>query len=88
MYNTPAGERVLRGAERRLFVESLGMMVDHLSTGDCDFEVAIFDNLQRNQKVAALYTIARALLCSDSPAPRLTAVVEGTVASVYSVDWT
>jgi hypothetical protein len=83
MYNTPAGERVFRGAERRLFVESLGMMIDYLSTGDCDFEIAIFDNLQRNQKLAALRSIARALLCNDSPAPRLTAVVEGAVASVY-----
>ena len=66
MYNTPAGERVLHGAERRLFVASLAMMIDLLSTGDFDFEVAIFDNLQKNQKIAALHTIACALLCNVS----------------------
>ena len=83
MYNTPLGIRVLQGAERRLFVESLAMIVDNLSVVDGPFEVAIFDRLQRNQKIAILHTMARALLCGQEPVPRLTAPIEAAVATVY-----
>ena len=34
MYNTPVGVRVLEGAERRLFVESLAMLIDDVSLED------------------------------------------------------
>lgn len=83
MYDTPAGVRVLQGPERRLFVTSLGMIVDLLRSDDFTVDVALFDTLQRNQKIAVLHTIAHALLCDETPAPELTAVIEGAVASVY-----
>jgi hypothetical protein len=85
MYHTPAGDRVLRGAERRLFVHSLAIMVDLLtdSDGDCEFGTTVFDTLTQNQKVAILYKAARCLLCPDEPMPRLTAVLEGAVGTVY-----
>jgi hypothetical protein len=83
MYDTPAGVRVLQGPERRLFVTSLGMIVDLLRTDDFAVDIPVFDELQRNQKVAVLHTIGHALLCDDTPAPDLTAVIEGAVASVF-----
>lgn len=83
MYNTPFGERVLAPAERRLFVTSVGMMLDLLSTDEYDLGIPVFDNLQLSQKIAVLHTITHALLREDVPAPDLTAVIEGGVASVY-----
>ena len=83
MYRTPHGERILLGAERQLFEESLGMMVDYLSDDDCEFGVPLFDELQRGQKLFALYHAARALLHPDEPPPELTAFIEATVAVVY-----
>ena len=83
MYNTPAGIRILQGAERRLFVESLAMIVDDLSVGDGPFDVAAFGNLQRNQKIAVLHEVAKALLCDEEPAPELTASIEAAAAMVF-----
>ena len=83
MYDTPAGVRVLQGPERSLFVTSLGMIVDLLRTDDFAVDIAVFDDLQRNQKIAVLHTIGHALLRDDTPAPDLTAVIEGAVASVF-----
>ena len=83
MYWTPAGERVLTGAERRLFEESLGMIVDLLSDTDADFGVRAFDELQRGQKLFVLYRAGRALLSPDEPMPELTSFLEATVAAIY-----
>jgi hypothetical protein len=83
VYRTSEGERILLGAERRLFEESLAMMVDLLATGDCEFGVQVVDELQRGQKLFALYRAARGLLQPDEPPPELTAFLEGAVASVY-----
>jgi hypothetical protein len=83
VYRTPNGERILLGAERRLFEDSLAMMVDRLSVGDYEFGVQVFDDLQRGQKLFALYRAARGLVHPDEPPPELTAFLEGAVATVY-----
>ena len=59
------------------------MMVDMLADGDVEFGVPSFDQLQRNQKLVALYRSARALLRPNEPVLKLTAVVESAVATVY-----
>ncbi len=46
MYHMPDGDRILLGAERRFFVESLGTIIDLLATDDMEFGVAPFDELQ------------------------------------------
>ncbi len=83
MYNTPDGNRVLQGAERQLFVESLGMLVDMLTLDEFSTDIQILDGLTPNQRIATYHTVARALLVEDELSPELTAVVEGAVASVY-----
>jgi hypothetical protein len=59
------------------------MMVDSLRDNDCEFGVQVFDELQRGQKLFALYRAGRALLRPDEPAPELTAYLDGAVASIY-----
>ena len=83
MYLTSKGERILLGGERRLFKQSLAMMVDHLSVCDGDFGVPTFDQLQLGQRLYALYRASRALLVPDEPPPEITAFLEAAVASVY-----
>lgn len=83
MYNTPVGVRVLEGAERQLFVASLATIVELLSLGDASFVRGPLDGLQTNQKITALHTVARALLCEDEPPPELTATIEAATAAVF-----
>lgn len=83
MYNTPVGVRVLEGAERRLFVETLAMLIDDASMEDEPLDSGPYYGLQRNQKIFVLHTVARALLFEDEPAPELTASVEAAVAAVF-----
>ena len=83
MYPTTHGERILLGAERRLFETSLGMMVDHLSIDDGDFGVDAFDELRLGQKLFSLYRAGRALLDPDEPLPERAAFLDATVAAVY-----
>jgi hypothetical protein len=83
VYPTPIGERVLLGAERRLYEESLAMLVDGLSMSDADFGVPVFDRLQLGQKVFSLYRAGRVLLDPDEPARERTAFVDAAVATVY-----
>jgi hypothetical protein len=83
MYNTPDGIRVLQEAERRLFVESLAMLVDMLRLDELPTDIQVLDDLTQNQRIATYHAAARALLAEDEPPPALTAVIEGAVASVY-----
>jgi hypothetical protein len=83
MYKTPDGIRVLKGAERRLIVEALAMIVDQLGGDEFLSEIPVLDDLTRNQKIAVYHAAARALLADDEPPPALTAVLEAAVASVY-----
>ena len=41
MYRTPDGIRVLMGAERRLFVESLGLLVDMLTLDEFSTDIQL-----------------------------------------------
>ena len=86
MWWTPDGERILQGAEARLFREALGMVVDMVRDdheGLWQFGAPPFDNLQPNQKLAVLAQVGTALLREDQPMPRLTAVLEAAVGAVY-----
>ncbi len=86
MWWTPDGERILQGAEGRLFREALGMIVDMVrddNEGLWQFAAPPFDKLQPNQKLAVLAQVGSALLREDQPMPRLTAALEAAVGAVY-----
>ena len=88
MWWTPAGERILQGAEAKLFRDALGMIVDMVRDdheGLWEFSAPPFDKLQPNQKLAVLAEVGSALLQENQPMPRLTAVREAAVAAVYEV---
>lgn len=83
MYSTPKGDRILEGAERRLYEESLGMIVDFLADGDAQFGLPAFDQFQHGPKLYALYRSGRALLHPDEPVPERVAYLEAAIATVY-----
>ena len=88
MWWTPDGERILQGAEGRLFRDALGMIVDMVrddAEGLWQFGAPPFDKLQPNQKLAVLAEVGSALLCEDQSMPRLTAGSEATMGTVYEV---
>jgi hypothetical protein len=83
MYHTPEGNRILLDAERLLFSECAGMIVDMLDEGYYASDFQAFEELPRNQKLAVLYRAVRALLHPSEKPPKLTAFLEAAVASVY-----
>jgi hypothetical protein len=88
MWWTPDGERILQGAEARLFRDALGMVVDMVrddEEGVWQFGAPPFDNLRPNQKLAVLAQVGSALFREDQPVPRLTAFEEATVGAVYEM---
>jgi hypothetical protein len=84
MWHTHDGDRVLRGAEAKVFAESLldlaqfGISVD----GDSWTGITVFDSLAYHQKIAILHQVADALFRESVPMPELTAVLEGGVGAV------
>lgn len=86
MWRTQYGDRTLVGAEAVLFAEALSSLLDEATSGTVDdYEVGIecFDNLTFGQRVSVLSIIGYGLLRTDTPAVRLTAVLEGTIAAVF-----
>ncbi len=88
MWRTSEGERVLGGAEWDLFREGLAGIwddIDHSLENEDSFccGITAFDHLQRNQKLALLALVGKALRDETVPMPALTAHTEGTVAAVF-----
>ena len=90
MWWTPDGERILQGAEARLFREALGTLVDMVRDDDeglWQFDAPPFDSLRPNQKLAVLAQVGTALLQENEPMPRLTAVLEAGVGATRTTTW-
>ena len=85
MWHTNCGDRTLEGAEARLFAEALWDFVSELELDEGDYEVGleVFDRMTYGQKVSVLSIIGAGLLKQDEPIHKLTAAVEGTIASVF-----
>ncbi len=83
MYNTPIGVRVLEGAERRLFIAALDCLIDLWVDGEAHTGVRVFDELQRNQQLAALYLVGRSILDPAASPLHQTAELEATLAAIY-----
>lgn len=89
MWWTSDGERILTGAEAALFREALGILVDYVQQDEegtiWQFGVPPFDTLQHGQKLAVLAQVGSGLFREDELAPKLTAVLESTVAVIYGL---
>jgi hypothetical protein len=86
MWRTQCGERILKGAEARVFAESLSTLLDNAIMDqfeDYESDVACFDNLTYGQKISVLATIGSGLFRKDVASVDLTAVVEGAIGAVF-----
>lgn len=85
-WNTPAGKRVLEGAEAALFtamVDELHAQLVELQRED--FGLSAFEELTLNSRLAMLLQVTEALLCETDQCPTPTAVNEATVATIFEV---
>jgi hypothetical protein len=76
----------LKGAEARLFAETLLRLLDEAQTdhlADYSLGVWCFDDLTAGQKMGVLATVAKGLLKPDVPTVKLTAVLEGAIAAIF-----
>lgn len=86
MWRSSRGLRTLKGAEARLFRESLSRLCFDIQFGEADRSqrgVTIFGALTRDQKIVVLAQVAVALLRDEQPAPPVTAILEGAVAATF-----
>lgn len=86
MWHTETGDRILEGAEAKLFAEGLLNLVDDVNLNnenDYQLGIPIFDNLIYNQKISILFIISEGLFKKDVPMIELTAFNEGAIASVF-----
>ena len=86
MWRTAHGDRILKGAEAKVFAEALLNLLDEVTEFDFeDYESGIkcFDTLTFGQKISVLSRIANGLFRKDVPPVELTAVLEGAVAAVF-----
>lgn len=86
MWRTSCGNRILHGAEARLFAEALLSLLDEVQPApfdDHEIGLSCFDNLTYGQKNSVLSTIGNGLLREDVPMVPLTAVLEGAIAAVF-----
>jgi hypothetical protein len=90
MWHSQVGDRILEGAEAKLFASALLELCDRLL---CDIEmgeqqptgVNLFDNLTVGQKVGVLATIAGGLLRREVPIVPLTAALEAGIGATFEV---
>jgi hypothetical protein len=86
MYHTSEGDRVLKGAEAKLFRYGVLRAVEDLSEmSDDEFGVDSFDRMTFGQRLTGLYRAASALLDVQTPILELTQPIEASVATVYRV---
>ena len=86
MWRTQYGDRILKGAEARVFAEALLNLLDEVTEFDFDdYELGVkcFDTLTFGQKISVLATVGDGLFRKDVKPVELTAVLEAGVAAVF-----
>ncbi len=84
MWHTSKGDRILHGAEARLFKAALTGLVEYTTEPDeWSCGIVLFDELTFSQRLAVLEGIATALLTEAQVMPELTAVNEAAIAAVF-----
>ena len=87
MWHTADGDRVLRGAEAKVFAEGLLDLAQNelVDDGESRTGIPVFDSLTYPQKITILNQVAQAIFREEVPIPELTAVLEGAVGAVFQV---
>lgn len=86
MWQTPDGERILKGAEAKVFAETLLDLLKIAGLNQpCDYHLDIdcFDNLTYSQKISVMEIIGKGLLIKDEPSMNPTGILEGAIAAIF-----
>ncbi|MEQ9409088.1 MAG: hypothetical protein RIK87_15235 [Fuerstiella sp.] len=87
MWHTSEGDRVLTGAEAGLFKAALTELVEQVkceaNDGDPGYSIALFHDLTWSQRLAVLEHVTSHLLLPTMPSPKLTAVSEAAIGTVF-----
>ncbi|MDG2131036.1 MAG: hypothetical protein P8K08_23760 [Fuerstiella sp.] len=86
MWHTSEGDRLLEGAEARLFKAGLTRLVEQVKEDvriENSYTIALFDELTWSQRLAVLESVATHLLTQTARMPDLTAVNEATIGTVF-----
>ncbi len=87
MWHTSEGDRVLDGAEAALFKAGVTSLVeqikDEASYESVGYVITLFDNLTWSQRLALIETVVTNLLTETAGTPRLTAVNEAAIGSIF-----
>ena len=83
MYETALGNRVLAGAERQLYIESLSVVAEMLEDEQSVFGVSSFDQLTHGSKVATVFDASRALLCHRQIATKPAAYIDSAIVAIF-----
>ena len=84
MYETPTGIRTLKGAERRLYMESLPIATAMLRYTESVFGIPRFDNLSYSEKVRFISAASLALLVDSPEATAHCPNIDAAIAAVLS----
>jgi hypothetical protein len=91
MWHTSAGDRMLAGAEARLFKSALTRMVEDIKEEAMDdglveqweYGIPRFDELTWTQRIQVLEQVASHVLLPSEETPELNAVNESAIAAIY-----
>ena len=86
MWRTDHSDRILEGAEAKIFAEALLSLLDEAIMGTLDdYELGIkcFDTLTVGQKISVLATIGNGLFRKEVEIVELTAVLESGIGAVF-----
>lgn len=87
MWHTSEGDRILEGAEAALFKAGVTSLVEKIKD-EANYEsrgygIPLFDNLTWSQRLAVIETVVTNLLVETTGVPRLTAVNEAAIGSIF-----
>ena len=90
MWKTPCGERVLKGAEKQLFVLAAGCLIDELNMAKADNDrerslkvgISAFDSMEFDEQKYAVCLVVKALVDETVPCPIHYAWSEATIAAI------
>ena len=82
MYETSTGNRAVCGAEQKLFVELLGVVVLMLEDDEAEFGIASFDASSRGSRVSAVLDATYGLFAHQRPPMRRAAYIDAAIAAV------
>ncbi len=82
MYETSTGDRAICGAEQKLFVELLHVIILMLEDEEAEFGIASFDATSRGSRVSAVLDATYGLFSQQGPAMRRAAYIDAAIAAV------